>query len=69
MDEGVEDAMSRRQCVHPPERVGHEAELCADVGAVAAKPLHGNGTGALPVFKGRSSVIVQIHLLHFLRLL
>ena len=53
VDEGVEYALpaGHRERLHPAERVGHEAELCADVGAVAAEPLHGDGAGALPVAK------------------
>ena len=55
VDEGVEYALpaGHRERLHPAERVGHEAELCADVGAVAAEPLHGDGAGALPVAKAR----------------
>ena len=66
VDEGVEYALpaGHRERLHPAERVGHEAELCADVGAVAAEPLHGDGAGALPVAKADAAerergIIVQ----------
>ena len=46
--ESVEYAASRSQRVHPAEGVCHEAELCADVGAAPAQPLHRHRAGALP---------------------
>ena len=65
VDQGVEYALpaGHRERLHPAERVGHEAELCADVGAVAAEPLHGDGAGALSVAgtdAAERGIIVQL---------